>query len=128
MNCKQVIIVRRDLNMRKGKIAAQVAHASMAFLVDGLSGTKKVTISLTEEEAAWLYDPESAHAKVVVSVDSDMELENIISHATRAGLKAKLIIDAGRTEFAGIPTKTCAAIGPHRAERFLGITDHLKLL
>ena len=33
-NVKQVIVVRSDLKMNKGKIAGQVAHASLAIILD----------------------------------------------------------------------------------------------
>src|SRR5271165_5755766 len=62
---KQVIVVRKDLNMRKGKIAAQVAHAAMKFLVDNNEAERgdEVIIKLTPSEAMWLT---GSFTKVVV--------------------------------------------------------------
>jgi PTH2 family peptidyl-tRNA hydrolase len=83
---------------------------------------------LTDEEYAWLTDKESAQAKVVVCVESENELQDIFASAFARGLTAHKIIDAGRTEFDGVPTLTCVSIGPHDVEKFTGLTDHLKLM
>lgn len=133
MDTKQVIVVRKDLNMRKGKLAAQVAHAAMTFLIDSdidraVNKRGYFAVTPSEEELAWLTDPESAHAKVVVGIDSERELTDLCEKAEAEGMTVHKVIDAGRTEFNGVPTLTCAAFGPHRAERFQGVTDHLKLL
>jgi PTH2 family peptidyl-tRNA hydrolase len=61
-------------------------------------------------------------------VGSEAELLEVYESALVAGLHTSLIVDAGRTEFNGVPTKTCIAIGPEFPERLVGITDQLKLL
>lgn len=132
-NVKQVIVVRKDLNMRKGKIAAQASHAAMAFitkhsLID--SNTMMVPLiafpNITRAELIeWINDK---FTKVCVSVDSEAELVGIQAQAKLAGLHVEIIVDAGLTEFHGVPTKTCIAIGPHAAKRIDPITRHLKLL
>ena len=126
MDTKQVIVVRKDLNMRKGKIAAQVAHASMKFLADVID-ERVATISrdFTAAEKAWLG---GAFAKVVVGCDSEAELRALIALAVSYGITVKPIIDAGRTEFHGVPTLTCAAFGPDDVEQLNHVTGHLKLL
>lgn len=123
---KQVIVVRKDLNMRKGKIAAQVAHAAMKFLVN-IVHVKNSTLvrDLTKQEMRWL---DGAFAKVVVYVESEQELLNLIEEATRRGVRAHPIVDAGRTEFHGVSTLTCAAFGPDEVDKLDAITGHLKLL
>ena len=123
---KQVIVVNKALNMRKGKIAAQVAHAAMKFLADAVDETAPVvTRKFTPAEKAWLG---GAFAKVVVSVDSEQELLDLIADAKRLGIEVNPIIDAGRTEFHGVPTLTCAAFGPDEIDRLDALTGHLKLL
>ncbi len=123
---KQVICMRHDLKMRRGKQIAQGAHASMAFLCDKLR--EKGSISLddfSEVERIWLSE---AFAKVCCRIDSEEELMEIHDKAVAAGLVVHLITDIGRTEFHGQPTRTCLAIGPDLAEKIDQVTGHLQLL
>lgn len=113
---KQVIILRKDLNMRKGKMIAQGCHACMKATLEHIND-KRVK--------EWLNGP---FTKIVVSVDSEEELIEIFRKACNDKLIASLITDAGRTEFNGIPTKTAVAIGPDKPELIDKITGHLKLL
>jgi PTH2 family peptidyl-tRNA hydrolase len=132
---KQVIVMRKDLGMRKGKMIAQGAHASMKVFLDrgqrssrtilGRPYDHKIEISLTDEMKEWV---EGLFTKVCVSVDSEDELLAIVKKADIAGLPNALIQDAGRTEFDGVPTYTCCAIGPAKAEEIDKITGDLKLL
>lgn len=125
---KQVIVIRRDLNMRKGKIAAQVAHAAMKFFTDKVTaGTRRkdVLVSLNEDQLSWLFD---LNTKIVVAVDTEQELKDLIQKGEEAGITVGAIVDAGKTEFKGVPTLTCAAFGPNKAEEVDKITGHLKLI
>jgi peptidyl-tRNA hydrolase, PTH2 family len=126
-NIRQVIVVRRDCNMRKGKIASQVAHASMQFLLDNnlSEDHNKLIVDLTKDEAAWI---EGIFTKIVVSCDSESELEQLILKAQVQNVPVYPIIDCGFTEFHGIPTLTVAAFGPAEKEELDQITGHLKLL
>ena len=121
-NVKQVIVMRNDLNMRKGKMIAQGAHASIMFLVDKALISKNIYLSTVER--TWM---EEGMTKICVRVDSEAELLDIFEKAKVAALTVNLITDAGLTEFDG-PTKTCLAIGPNKAEAIDKITGHLKLL
>jgi PTH2 family peptidyl-tRNA hydrolase len=127
MEVKQVIVVRKDLQMRRGKEIAQSCHASISFLShkirNSLNG-RKAEIKLTEAEMAWF---EGAFTKVCVRVDSEEELLEVYQKALAAGLTAQLITDAGRTEFNGVPTRTAVAIGPDEIEKIDKITGNLKL-
>lgn len=116
---KQVIVMRNDLNMRKGKMIAQGAHASMMFLFQASANSEGVDLS------DWM---DAGLTKICVHVDSETELIDIYERATKAGLRVNLITDAGRTEFGGIPTKTCLAVGPNEASAIDVITGGLKLL
>jgi peptidyl-tRNA hydrolase, PTH2 family len=122
---KQVIVMRHDLKMRRGKQIAQGAHASMSFICRRLQEAGSVTLdSLTETQRAWLT---GAFAKVCCRVDSEEELMQIHDKAVEAGLDVHLITDSGRTEFHGQPTRTCLAIGPDEADKIDQITGHLQL-
>lgn len=130
---KQVIVMRKDLGMRKGKMIAQGAHASMAVLLDMMetetfnTTTVKRTLTLNEESPVhiWLRD---RFTKICVSVDSEDELKLIYHEAKEADLPCALIEDSGATEFGGVPTLTCCAIGPWSSETIDKITGDLKLL
>ena len=125
---KQVIVVRKDLNMRKGKIAAQVAHASMKFLVDNNEANRgdEIMVKLSPDEAEWLLS--GSFTKIVVGVDSAEALEHLIFQAELADVEVHSIVDAGKTEFNGVPTLTCAAFGPCTAGELDKITGNLKLI
>lgn len=130
MNAKQVIVIRKDLKMRRGKECAQASHASMAWLTRRLTA-KSLTahhrgyeVVLTPVEEAWV---KGAFAKVTLQVNSEDELRDIYQRAKTAGLEAHLIIDSGRTEFDGVPTATAVGIGPDEAEKIDKITGELKL-
>jgi PTH2 family peptidyl-tRNA hydrolase len=127
MGIKQVIVVRKDLNMRKGKIAAQVAHASMKFLSEKNSSKDPavMNIPLTPAEVQWFSE---GFAKIVVSVNSAKELGELVHKARREGIQVSVIIDSGKTEFHGVPTMTCASFGPDESEKLDQITGTLPLM
>jgi len=116
---KQVIVMRKDLNMRKGKLVAQGAHASMATLNQFLDK------EMPYEMKTWL---EGKFTKICVYVNSEEELLEIYDKAKKADLICSLIKDSGLTEFHGVPTLTCTAIGPALPEDIDKITGELKLL
>jgi len=103
--------------MRKGKLAAQVAHASMKVFFDrGTAGRDSTTNSnviiidaVTDDMLSWF---EGSFGKVVLGVRSEEDLVAIYQQALAAGLPAALIEDLGHTEFHGQVTKTAVAIGP----------------
>lgn len=113
---KQVIVMRSDLNMRKGKMIAQGAHASMKVLVENADDKRILS---------WLAN---SFTKIVVRVDSEDELLTIYNQAKEAGILSALITDNGATEFGGVKTNTCIAIGPDESDNIDKITGHLKLL
>ena len=128
---KQVIIIRKDLNMRKGKMIAQGAHASMKVFFDmmedhfiGGFGWYKA-FNPTEEMIIWI---DGMFKKIVVGAESLSELVEAYKAAKTSGLPCSLIEDAGLTEFGGEITITACAIGPAKAEEIDKITGNLKLL
>jgi len=125
--------MRTDLNMRKGKMVAQGAHASMMFLTTriGLWGRAPnemfvdARLGITDPEAQWI---RGTFTKICVGVDSLYELLNVRDQAYLNGLTQHLVTDSGLTEFDGVPTMTCVAIGPNYADEIDKITGHLRLL
>ena len=135
MKTKQVIIMRKDLNMRKGKMCAQAAHASMGVFtrkanifyvhINPLFFVGIMLFRLTVDMFHWF---RSSFKKVVVGVDSEEELIRLATLAQMHNLPAALITDSGLTEFHGEPTVTCLAIGPAEESKIDAITGDLKLL
>lgn len=135
METKQVIIIRKDLNMRKGKMIAQGAHASMGAILSAAKETNtdmaSITISLVDEQnqltplGHWL---NGRFKKITVSVNSEAELLSLAQKAKEASIIHALIQDSGLTEFGGVPTYTALAIGPDYPEKIDKLTGNLPLL
>ncbi len=131
---KQVIVMRKDLGMRKGKMVAQGAHASLGALLNAYkSGSKEYRIFIPKGDPAqvWLDGP---FVKICVGVNSLDELlnklhivETINERRGKDYIPYALITDAGRTEFKE-PTITCLGIGPYWSDELDKITGDLKLL
>lgn len=117
---KQVIIVRKDLNMRKGKMIAQGAHASLTAAYAALNDYQKVIYFQD-----WFHGDQR---KIAVGAPDEETLHRIYAVALEAGLPAALIQDHGLTEFGGVPTYTAVAIGPAEDEDVDPITGSLTLL
>ena|ERR1035437_7887155 len=124
MKTKQVLVMRRDLNMRKGKLVAQGSHAAMAFLTEAIRNGKRLE-EFSPEEKDWIT---GRFTKICVYVNSEEQLEQIAKKAEEEGLLVKRIIDSGLTEFKGEPTFTCIGIGPDNVEKIDKITGDLPLL
>jgi len=124
-NVKQVIVIRKDLGMRRGKEIAQGAHGSCSFFShrerEFMSGVPYYPP--TPAEQAWI---KGRFTKICVVVDGEAELLKIHENAQAAGLKSYLILDAGLTEFKK-PTHTCVCVGPAEDKDLKPITGHLKL-
>lgn len=123
---KQVIILRKDLNMRKGKMVAQGCHASSKVCVQ-LYDSKTNYEGYPDGSVFWEWW-HGAQTKICVSVDSEDQLVQLYKEAEAQGLPCSIITDAGHTEFNGVPTKTAVAIGPDYPEKIDPLTKHLKLL
>lgn len=114
---KQVIIIRTDIRMSKGKVAVQAAHAAVQAVVETL-----------KKKPEWVHEWLSEGAKkVVVRGNNEEELLEYANRAMREDLPVAVIRDAGLTE---VPpgTLTAVAIGPAPTEKVDKITSRLKLL
>jgi PTH2 family peptidyl-tRNA hydrolase len=114
---KQVIVFRTDLQMGKGKIAAQAGHAAISAAQDAFVHHKKWW-------DAWLFEGQK---KVALKVQTEKEICELEKDAEDLGLPHALIIDAGLTQ---IPegSITCLGIGPAPVEKIDRLTRELKLL
>lgn len=136
---KQVIVMRRDLKMRKGKIAAQAGHACVEATLMALAREGRLTqvrvdadrgVSIAHEDADtspltdWF---DAGVAKICLYVDSEEALLGLARRGREAGFAVSLICDAGHTEFHGEPTYTCLAFEPLPAELIDPLTGELPL-
>jgi len=135
MNVKQVLVIRKDLKMRRGKEIAQCCHASLAIFFnrmeehyfnhsDGGNDYAMWVCEMTPEMEYW---KTHSFVKVCLVVHSEEELLEIVNSAKLENLPVSLITDNGTTEFHGVATNTCCAIGPDLSEKIDKITGHLSL-
>jgi len=111
---KQVIVIRSDLKMSRGKVAAQSSHAAISAAD---KADKKIL-------AAW---KKEGQKKIVLKVKSELELLEIKAKCDGLKLPVSLIIDAGLTELTP-GTATAIAIGPDKEEKINKVTGSLPLL
>ena len=111
---KQVIVIRKDLELSKGKLAAQVAHASLEAY---RQSSRSIRIKWEREGSK----------KVILKVGDLKELMQIFRKAKASGLPCCIIRDAGKTEVRP-GTITALGIGPSEEEKIDAVTGHLKML
>lgn len=131
---KEFIVEGKKVTPRKGKYVSQGAHASLKAILDlmlypyeSIRDNVNVYELLVKKNSAlndWL---KGSFTKVCCVVETEEELLEVYNKAKEAGLICSLIIDSGRTEFGGVPTTTCCAIGPAWSDELENITGHLKL-
>ena len=116
MQYKLAIVVRDDIRMSPGKLAAQVAHAAVTCALDAKARKPKWF-------SAWYSE---GQRKVVLRAQTLDELKDLEERAKRAGLTHNMITDAGLTE---LPpnTATCLGIGPAPEVEVDRITGSLSL-
>ena len=114
---KQVIVVRTDIKMSKGKMAAQAGHAAV-------SAAEYARKNRPEWWMPWISE---GQCKIAVKAKSEQEINELERKARNEGLPVALIVDRGLTE---IPpnTTTCLGIGPAPANKVDAITGKLSLL
>lgn len=124
-NIKQVILVRKDLNMSTGKISAQVAHASMGVFfrkMKNIPGGK--FLKMTRFEKSWI---EGRFTKIVKGVKNESQLLSIREKAIKSNIDFCLIKDAALTEL-DEPSYTAIALGPDDFSKIQSITKRYQLL
>jgi len=117
---KMAIVCRADLNCRKGKWIAQGSHGASQWLIDKINNRSY----FNKVEQQWLAE---GTTKICLQATDEAHLMQIYQAAEDAGLRVYLVEDEGLTEFNGVLTKTCLAIGPDLKDRIDPITKDLKL-
>lgn len=121
---KQVIVIRKDLDMPIGKACAQAAHASEKACYKGFTEVKH-TVDFQINHREWR---RTGSTKICVAVNSFSELSKIEDKANKLGIvNSGIIHDEGRTVFGHEITPTCIAIGPAPSEEVDKITKRLRL-
>lgn len=117
---------------RTRRVIVQGAHASLMWLSLALAHRPEddcddslVLRRTTMAGEGWR---EGRFTKVCVGVDSEEELRAVIEKARSLDVNVNECVDAGLTEFGGVPTLTCCAVGPDRNEKIDAVTGELKLL
>ena len=121
---KQVIVVRKDLNLRKTELASQVATASMGFLLENNESKRndEINVKLSNEEVMWL---NGSFEKIIVGVDSEQDLRELMFKAEMEGVGVYPVLGRTKNKFDDT-TITCAALGPDDSNVIGHLTGHLK--
>ena len=135
-NLKQVIVMRTDLCMTKGKMIAQGAHASMKVFFDRMveeqsgfvSTDAAVEMQLMITKQMWEWATNKFFTKICVRVENEEDLLDIYERAQSENIVSAIVLDSGRTMFKGVPTHTCCAIGPDLSSIIDPVTKDLRLL
>ena len=114
---KQVIVMRTDLKMSRGKIAAQAGHAAV-------SAAEEARKKFSEWWKAWIAE---GQCKIAVRAESEQELLELEEKAKQSKLPTALIVDRGLTELPP-ETITCLGIGPAPSIQIDAITGKSPLL
>lgn len=128
---KMVLVIRKDLRMRRGKEIAQGSHAALKVFFDRITNRDTIEqdgyikISVTPEMIPWI---NGAFTKITVSVDSEDAIYELAEKAKAEGIPCAVIVDNGFTEFHGHQTTTALAIGPAPSEKLDPLTGELPLL
>ena len=132
---KQVIVMRKDLNVRKGKLISQGCHSSIGALLTMFNKQKypdeRTKYSVEFEEGSvldkWL---NGIFTKICLYVESEEELVSLYERIKEEApyIPIVMIEDCGLTEFHGVKTKTCIGIGPYWNDEIDKFTKDLKLL
>ncbi|CAM6085116.1 unnamed protein product [Calypogeia fissa] len=115
---KMVLVVRLDLKMKSGKIASQCAHAAVGSYEECLGRGQRYLLKKWED---------CGQPKIVVTCNSQNEMNELRAKAENIGLPAFTVADAGRTQVAA-GSQTVLAIGPGLKTTVDSITRHLALL
>ena len=121
---KQVIIVRKDIKLRKSELAAQVATASMGFLLDNNESERRdeINVKLSNEEALWI---NGTFEKAIMGVDSEDALKELMLKAELEGIGV-YPVHGKDDEIMG--SLTCIALGPDNSDVINHITRNLRTL
>lgn len=123
-NIKQVIVVRKDLKLKKARIAATVAHAAMQFILDNNESERpdELQVKLSQQEIHWL---KSGGDKEIVGIDSHDALSDMMIRAELSGINVYSIFDKLKKSDEESQL-ICVALGPDEEDQIAQIIGNLK--
>ena len=128
-NLKQVILIRRDLRLKRAAVAAMAAKVSCEFLIDNNVSERGdvLKVNLTPQESDWLLGNST---RIILGVSSEDNLKSLLFKAELAGLSCYSMTGSQSKNDSDLNYEEvlCAAIGPDDAERIDEITGNLKLI
>ena len=125
-NVKQVIVVRKDLRMRKSKVASLTSQVATKFLTENNEAVRndELYVKLSREEVTWLHN---SSAPIILGINSQDELNDLILKAEFLGINVYAI--TGSLAKPDSDTSIlCASFGPDEEELINKITGNLKLI
>lgn len=123
---KQVVVVRKDLRLRRAEVASYVARASSSFLLNNIGDGTPQQVPLSQEEAEWLC---GGRKVIVLGVHTEDALRRVVDLAEIQGLTVSMLTKSTMDDKRGFDgTAVCAAIGPHDEESIDAVTGGLKLM
>ena len=123
-NIKQVIVVRKDLKLRKSKLASLAAHAAMQFILDNNESDRpdELQVKLSQQEVQWI---KGTFDKDVLGIDSRDALSDMVLKAELNGVNVYSVFDKSKKPDEG-PQLVCAAFGPDEEDQLAQIIGSLK--
>lgn len=130
MSMKQVILVRKDLQMKKSELAALVARASTEFMLENNESRRndEMFIKLTPQESEWI---QSGSTRIVLGVPSGESLQGCLFKAEMAGIGCYPIMKMATSRIENHfndSSIVCVSLGPDESEKIDAITNKFKLL
>ena len=110
---KQAIVVRKDIRMSKGKVAGQVAHASLK--------SYKNTPPYIQKE--W---DNTDYTKIILKCNNLETIYNLQEQADKENISNFIVHDLGHTQIHA-NSVTCIGLGPDTDKNIDKLTQDLKL-
>ena len=123
-NIKQVIVIRKDLKLRKNKLASLAAHAAIQFILDNNESDRpdELQVKLSQQEVYWL---KNSFDNDILVVNSQDALSDIILKAELNGINVYSIFEKSKKSDEG-PQLICAAFGPDEEDQISQVVGNLK--
>jgi len=124
-NVKQVIVFRKDIKLRRGKLASLASQASAKFMFENNEADRgdELRVRLSQEEVQWIKE---SFPKSVLGIDSAEELSDLAFRAELLGISVYSVFDEKITKADRNAYPVCVALGPDNEELINQIIGHLK--
>lgn len=126
-NIKQVIVIRKDLKLRKNKLASLAAHAAMQFILDNNESDRpdELQVKLSQQEIQWLNGSFDNDVLGILGISSQDALSDMVLKAQLNGINVYSIFEKSKKPDEG-PQLICAAFGPDEEDQISQVVGSLK--